>query len=212
MRAKRIPDANALLNPDAKAWAKIDREVVELAGMPLHLQTSRYVRTVWADKLVGKVRAVSVQAAHDGERLAVHLEWNDDTENKEFAERLFPDAAAVLFPSNGDASITTLGTPDAKVNSWYWSADREDGESLVCQGLGTDRVSADAPVTGRGVWRDNRWSVVISRPLKVKGADNVKLGAGKTVKAGFTIWEGSNRERGDLRSYSRQWHELALEA
>lgn len=136
MRAKRVPDATALLDPDAKAWGKVDREVVELAGMPIHLQTSRYVRTVWADKLVGKVRAVSVQAAHDGDRLAVHLEWNDDTENTAFEERLFPDGAAVLFPSNGDAPIATLGTPDAKVNAWAWRADLEDGENLVAGGWG----------------------------------------------------------------------------
>jgi DMSO reductase family type II enzyme heme b subunit len=212
MRAKRISDATALLDPDAKAWGKIDREVVELAGMPLNLQTSRYVRTVWADKLIGKVRAVSVRAAHDGERLAIQLEWNDDTENKEFADRLFPDAVAVMFPSNGDAPLVTFGAPDAKVNAWFWRADLEDGENLVAQGLGTDTPTGDTPIAGRGVWRDSRWSVVVSRPLKGKGADNVKLGPGKTVKAGFTVWEGSNRERGDLRSYSRQWHELALEA
>lgn len=212
MRAKRIPDAKALLDPSAKAWGKIDREVVELGGMPIQLQTSRYVRTVWADKLVGKVRAVSVQAAHDGERLAIHLEWNDDTENKEFAERLFPDAAAVVFPSSGNAPLVTLGTPDAKVNAWYWRADLEEGENLVAQGLGTDTPTKDTPIAGRGVWNNGRWSVVVSRSLKAKGADNVKLTPGKTVKAGFTVWEGSNRERGDLRSYSREWRELALEA
>jgi DMSO reductase family type II enzyme heme b subunit len=212
MHAKRVTSTKALLDPSAKGWGKIDREVVELAGMPIQLQTSRYVRTVWADKLVGKVRAVSVRAAHDGERLAIHLEWNDDTENKEFAERLFPDAAAVVFPSSGDAPLVTLGTPDAKVNAWYWRADLEEGENLVAQGLGTDTPTKDTPIAGRGVWGDNRWSVVVSRELKAKGADNVKLTPGKAVKAGFTVWEGSNRERGDLRSYSREWRELVLEA
>lgn len=211
MRAKRVTNATALLDPNAKGWEKIDREVVDLAGMPVHLQTSRYVRTVWADKLVGKVRAISVRAAHDGERLAIRLEWNDDTENKEFAERQFPDAAAVVFPTNGDAPLVTLGAPDAKVNAWYWRADLEEGENLVAQGLGTDTPTKDTPIAGRGVWNDSRWSVVVSRELKAKGADNVKLAPGKTVKAGFTVWEGSNRERGDLRSYSRQWRELALE-
>jgi DMSO reductase family type II enzyme heme b subunit len=212
MHAKRVTNATALLDPKAKAWEKIDREVVELAGMPLHLQTSRYVRTVWADKLVGKVRAVAVRAAHDGERLAVRLEWNDDTENKEFAERLFPDAAAVVFPSNGDASLLTLGSADAKVNAWYWRADLENGENLVAQGLGTDTPTGDTEIAGQGAWGDNRWTVVVSRALKAKGADNVKLTPGKTVKAGFTVWEGSNRERGDLRSYSRQWQDLTLDA
>ncbi len=212
MKAKKVSNVSALLEPSAAGWQKVDREVVDLAGMPLHVQTSRYVRTVWADKLVGKVRAVSVRAAHDGERLAVQLEWNDDTQNTEFAERLFPDAAAVMFPCNGDAPIVTLGTADAGVNQWYWRADLAQPENLVAHGLSTETAADGAALDGAGKWSDSRWSVVLSRPLKAKGSDNVKLAPGKTVKVGFSIWEGSNRERGDIRSYSRQWHELALEA
>ncbi|MHB8683847.1 MAG: hypothetical protein ACYC9X_05955, partial [Dehalococcoidia bacterium] len=89
MLVKKVPNVTALLDPGAKAWQKVDREVVDLYGMPVHLQTSRYVRTVWADKLIGKVRAISVRAAHDGERVAVQMEWNDDAKNTEFAERKF---------------------------------------------------------------------------------------------------------------------------
>jgi complex iron-sulfur molybdoenzyme family reductase subunit gamma len=211
MRAKKVANASALLDPAAKAWEKVDREVVDLVGMPVHLQTSRYVRTVWADKLVGKVRAVSVRAAHDGERVAVRLEWADDTQNTEFADRQFPDAAAVVFPTSADAQLATLGAPDAKVNEWFWRADLERPENVVAQGLGTDKPAAGVAIDGKGAWNDGRWTVVLSRPLKASGADNVKLAPGKTVKVGFSVWEGSNQERGDLRSYSRQWRELTLE-
>lgn len=212
MKANKVSDVGALLDPSSAKWQKVEREVVDLVGMPLHVQTSRYVRTVWADKLIGKVRAVSVRAAHDGERLAIQLEWTDDTQNTEFAERLFPDAAAVLFPTAADAPIGTLGTAEAGVNEWYWRADLEQPENLVAHGLGTDAHADGAAIDGGGAWKDGRWSVVLSRPLKAKGSDNVKLTPGKPVKVGFTIWEGSNRERGDVRSYSRQWRELALEA
>ncbi len=212
MLAKKVSDASALLDPQAKAWDKVDREVVDLVGMPVHLQTSRYVRTVWADKLIGKVRAVSVRAAHDGERVAVRLEWADDTQNTEFADRKFPDAAAVVFPSNGDAPLVTLGAPDAKVNEWFWRADLEQGENRVAGGLGTDVKADGAAIDSRAAWKDGRWTVVVSRALKAKGADNVKLNPGKPVKVGFSIWEGTNQERGDLRSYSRQWRELTLES
>lgn len=212
MLAKKVSDASALLDPQAKAWDKVDREVVDLVGMPVHLQTSRYVRTVWADKLIGKVRAVSVRAAHDGERVAVRLEWADDTQNTEFADRKFPDAAAVVFPSNGDAPLVTLGAPDAKVNEWFWRADLEQGQNRVAGGLGTDVEADGAAIDSRAAWKDGRWTVVVSRALKAKGADNVKLNPGKPVKVGFSIWEGTNQERGDLRSYSRQWRELTLES
>lgn len=211
MLAKKVADASGLLKPNAKAWDKVDKEVVDLVGMPVHLQTSRYVRTVWADKLIGKVRAISVRAAHDDERLAVRLEWNDDTKNTEFADRLFPDGAAVVFPTAKEAALATLGSAEAKVNEWLWRADLEHGENMVAQGLGTDTPSNGVAVDANAEWNDGRWSVVLSRPLKAKGADNVKLTPGKTVKVGFTVWEGSNRERGDLRSYSRDWRELTLE-
>ena len=212
MLAKKVSDASALLDPQAKAWDKVDREVIDLVGMPVHLQTSRYVRTVWADKLIGKVRAVSVRAAHDGERVAVRLEWADDTQNTEFADRQFPDAAAVVFPANGDAPLVSLGAPDAKVNSWFWRADLEQGENRVAQGLGTDVKADGAAIDSRAAWKDGRWTVVVSRALKAKGAENVKLTPGKAVKVGFTVWDGGNQERGDLRSYSRQWRELTLES
>jgi DMSO reductase family type II enzyme heme b subunit len=211
MKATKVSNVGALLEPAAKEWQSIEREVVDLAGMPLHVQTSRYVRTVWADKLVGKVRAVSVRAAHDGERVAFQLEWNDDTQNSEFGERLFPDAAAVLFPCNGNTSITTLGSADAGVNEWFWRADLERPENLVAHGLGTDTPAEGAAIEGGARWDQARWSLVLSRQLKTKGAENVKLAPGKKVNVGFSIWEGSNRERGDLRSYSRQWRELTLE-
>ena len=211
MKASKVSDVGALLDPSSAKWQKVEREVVDLVGMPLHLQTSRYVRTVWADKLIGKVRAVSVRAAHDGERVAIQLEWTDDTQNTEFAERLFPDAAAVLFPVAADAPIATLGTAEAGVNEWLWRADLEQPENRVAHGLGTDAPADGAAIDGGGAWKDGRWSVVLSRPLKAKGSDNVKLTPGKPVKVGFSIWEGSNRERGDVRSYSRQWRELALE-
>lgn len=212
MLVKKVPNVTALLDPGAKAWQKVDREVVDLYGMPVHLQTSRYVRTVWADKLIGKVRAISVRAAHDGERVAVQMEWNDDAKNTEFADRKFPDAAAVVFPTSADAPLVTFGAADAPVNAWYWRADLAEGENLVAHGLGTDRKTDGAEIASKARWEDGRWTVVLSRPLKVKGAENVKLSAGKSVKVGFTVWEGENQERGDLRSYSRQWRELTLEA
>jgi hypothetical protein len=52
---------------------------------------------------------------------------------------------------------------------------------------------------------------VLSRSLKAAAAGDATFAPGQTTKVGATIWEGSNRERGDLRSYTRQWHELTLE-
>jgi complex iron-sulfur molybdoenzyme family reductase subunit gamma len=211
MLAKRVPDVAAILDPASKGWQQVEAETIELVGMPLHLQTSRYVRTVWADKLIGKVRAMSVRAAHDGERVAFLLEWNDATQNAEFADRQFPDAAAVVFPSNGAAPLATMGNAQAGVNQWFWRADLERPENRVANGLGTDRTADDVEIGAGAAWNDGRWSVVLSRKLKAKGTGTAALAPGKTTNVAFSVWEGSNQERGDLHSYSRDWRDLALE-
>jgi len=212
MLVKRVPNVSAILDPASKGWQQVDAETIELVGMPLHLQTSRYVRTVWADKLIGKVRAMTVRAAHDGEHVAFLLEWNDATQNAEFADRQFPDAAAVVFPSNGSAPLASMGNEQAGVNEWFWRADLERPENRVAHGLGTDRRADGAEIASNASWNNGRWSVVLSRPLKARGDGNAKLAAGKSTSVAFSVWEGGNQERGDLHSYSRDWRDLALEA
>jgi complex iron-sulfur molybdoenzyme family reductase subunit gamma len=213
MLARKVPDVSAILDPAAKGWQKVEAETIELVGMPLHLQTSRYVRTVWADKLIGKVRAMTVRAAHDGEQLAFLLEWNDATQNTEFGDRQFPDGAAVVLPANGKApALSSMGSAQSPVNEWFWRADLAQPEHMVSHGLGTDKPSADVEVKGGASWNDGRWSVVLSRQLKAKGAESAKFTPGKATSVGFSVWEGSNQERGDLHSYSREWRELTLES
>jgi complex iron-sulfur molybdoenzyme family reductase subunit gamma len=213
MLARKVPDVTAMLDPAAKGWQKVDPETIELVGMPLHVQTSRYVRTVWADKLIGKVRAMTVRAAHDGEQLAFLLEWNDATQNVEFGDRQFPDAAAVVLPANGKAPpLSSMGNPQAPVNEWFWRADLERPENLVSHGLGTDKPNTEAEVAGKASWSDGRWSVVLSRRLKAAGKEITKLASGKSTNVAFSVWEGSNQERGDLHSYSRDWRDLTLES
>jgi len=212
MLAKRVPDVTAMLDPGAKGWQSVDAETIELVGMPLHLQTSRYVRTVWADKLIGKVRAMSVRAAHDGEQLAFLLEWNDATKNTELGDRQYPDAAAVVLPANGKApALASMGTAQSPVNAWLWRGDLAEPQNRVAHGLGTDKPADDAAISGGAAWSDGRWSVVLSRKLRASGKESAKLTAGKATNVGFSVWDGDNQERGDLHSYSRDWRELTLE-
>jgi len=118
---------------------------------------------------------------------------------------------ALLVTIAAAPRLSVIGEVAVGQPQWYWRADLETGENLVAHGLGTDKPTNGAAIDAKSAWKDGRWSVVLSRPLKAKGADNVKLTPGKKASFGVTIWEGSNRERGDLRSYSQQWHELTLD-
>jgi complex iron-sulfur molybdoenzyme family reductase subunit gamma len=215
MKAVKLQLATrTLLNPGAVQWDKVPVEEVRLAGMPVHLQPSRYIRTVWADRAVGAVRFLSVKAAHNSRDIIFRLEWADETENRDYANgSAFPDAAAVIFPLNGDAPLETMGSPKAPVNAWHWRANFEEdaAENLVSRGLGTEEATGNGSLKARAKWSDGRWRVIFVRPLTVGERQTVRFKSGKPVKVAFAVWEGSNQERANLNAYSKEWRDLIVE-
>jgi DMSO reductase family type II enzyme heme b subunit len=65
-------------------------------------------------------------------------------------------------------------------------------------------------VGGKGVWRDGFWSVLVTRDLKSKDADDVKLVAGKSVPVAFAVWNGQQRDRNGRKVISN-WYQLVLD-
>ena len=117
MKAIRLQLANkTLLNAGAHQWDRAPRVHLALRGTEAAAQPSAYVRTAWAGKHVGAVRSLSVQAAHNRQNLFFRLEWADPTHNPDYGDgSVFPDAAAVLFPMNGEAPINRMGSPAAGI-------------------------------------------------------------------------------------------------
>jgi DMSO reductase family type II enzyme heme b subunit len=215
MKAVKLQLATrTLLNPAAAQWDKVPMEEVRLSGMPVHLQPSRYIRTVWADRPVGAVRFLNVRAAHNSRDLIFRLEWVDETENRDYANgSAFPDAAAVIFPLNGGATLETMGSPKAPVNAWYWRANFEEdaAENLVSRGLGTEEATVGGSVKARARWSGGRWQVIFVRPLAVEERQSVGFKNGQPTKVAFAVWEGSNQERANLHAFSREWRDLTIE-
>ena len=213
MKAVKIQLATrTLLNPAAQQWAKVPAEEICLGGTPLHQQPSRYLRTAWAGKPLGAVRYLKVQTAHNSKDIMFRLEWGDETENTNHGDgSLFPDAAGILFPLNGDAPLESMGSAEAPVNAWYWRANTADDEAqnLIARGLGTVETTEKSSTQARARWADGRWQVVFARPLKAAG-EGVKLSLGKPVKVAFAVWEGSSQERAGLKSFSKRWQELEI--
>ena len=215
MRAVKLQLATrTLLNPAAAQWGKVAAEEIRMGATPLHLQSSRYVRTAWAGKPVGAVRFLKVQAAHNGQDLLFRLEWPDPTRNSDYGDgSVFPDAAGVLFPLNGDAPLQTMGSDQAPVNAWFWRASFPEGEAqnIIGRGPGTVEQTEKSAVQARAGWRDGRWEVVFARSLAADGAKAVKLSAGKPAKVAFAVWDGASQERAGLKSFSKEWRELAIQ-
>jgi DMSO reductase family type II enzyme heme b subunit len=214
MKAVKLQLANrTLLNPAAQQWGKVSAEELSLGSTPLHNQPSRYVRAAWAGKSVGAVRALKVQAAHNGKNIAIRLEWGDETQDVDHQDgTTFPDAAGILFPLKAEANLETMGSATAPVSAWYWRANLPDGEAqnLIAKGFGTVEPGRSGLAEARARWDDGRWQVVFMRPLSVRG-DAVRFSAKRPTKVAFAIWEGSSSERAGLKSFSKGWQELEIQ-
>jgi len=75
----------------------------------------------------GSVESVSVRAMHDGEWLAVRLDWADASADRSVGAKTFRDAMALGFPvRSGEAPPSPfMGDAEHPVNIWQWSADLE---------------------------------------------------------------------------------------
>jgi hypothetical protein len=73
----------------------------------------------------GSVTQVLVRAVHDGEEIAVRLEWADAVADRGVGVDTFRDAAAIGFPVGRPTAPPSpfMGDPDHPVVIWQWAAD-----------------------------------------------------------------------------------------
>jgi DMSO reductase family type II enzyme heme b subunit len=218
MQARYVPkfDLAAAAEPGSSLWGEAKPEAVALIATPIGLQPNTTIQVSWMPpKQIGVVAGVEVAAIHDGETLAFQLAWKDAQEDREIGDvTIFPDACGVLFPAVTGAIVSTMGAPGLGVNAWYWRADEDGrGRQVVAEGLGTTRTIDVELVRGRGVWKEGRWQVVISRPMRIQTFESVaQFEPGQTTGFAVAVWEGSNSERAGIKAYSGEWRELVLEA
>jgi DMSO reductase family type II enzyme heme b subunit len=206
-------ELNALLDPDHRVWRSQLTESVAMMGTPAGMQPTPAIQVSWMGKKIGNVDRVEVSALHNGDELAIHLDWADETENAEMTDTdSFPDAAAILFPVVPEAPIITMGAPGQPVNAWYWRADvPRKARQVTAEGLGTSHTFDQTLVHGRGRWKEGRWQIVLARSLRIKSETPVaQLEPGTETGFGIAIWEGSNSERAGIKSFSGNWMPLQL--
>ncbi len=215
MRAHlRKATASALLQPDGEVWLDAKTEQIALTGVPVSMQPTAFIANSWTGKKVGAVDSLRFSAVHNGDSLALRLEWADPSEDLDIDDNdHFPDGAAVLFPFEADAPLITMGSADQPVNAWHWRADRPDeAHNNTARGIGTTRVTKGAEIQTSARYEDGHWQLVFLRALRRdEVTSTVQLAAGQTTQIAFAVWEGSNGERGGLKAFSPQWHELSID-
>jgi hypothetical protein len=79
----------------------------------------------------------------------------------------------------------------------------------MAEGWGSMTVKPDQHALGKGVWKDERWRVVITRPLASDDVNAPRLPPGTRTVIGFAVWEGGNREVGARKAWS-SWVPLVI--
>ena len=219
MQCKKVSATREqLLDPVAPAWNSVAGEAIKLDATPLANQPSEYIKASRNEREIGKVKSLMVQAVHNGTDIFFRLTWEDASQNIDVTDsNLFPDGCGILMPlSGGDPPpIDEMGTKDLPVNAWFWRADFKDGpRNSVARGLGSTQFSKKCPIVAKASWGQGAWALVLARPLAVpeQKEEATQLSAGSAVKIGFAVWEGSNGERAGVKSFSKEWRELILEA
>jgi hypothetical protein len=103
-----------------EAWKGAKAETLPLMSQPMAVPRSAATNTP----------AVTVQAQHDGTRLALRLVWADTERNAAGRIGQFSDGAAVQYPArDGTPPPVFMGAKDNPVHIYHWRAQyQEDAE------------------------------------------------------------------------------------
>src|SRR5215472_12378815 len=107
------------------------------------------------------VKDLKVRALHDGDQVAVLLEYADPTENPD-------DAAALEFMVGDKKAHFAHGQPMAQVeggpvNIWFWKNKENKAVDMNAKGFGTLKAQGHQDVKAKGVYANGTWKVVFSR-------------------------------------------------
>ena len=184
-----------------------------LEPTPIGSQPSEYVINAWMERPYGLTGQLRVAAAHNGEALFFRLSWQDETKDDKVPDTdRFTDAAAVLFPVRGDAPLQTMGSGEQPVNAWYWRPDLEEPLSVTATGLGTTVRDTNSLLAAAATYGDGGWQVVISYRFPSHVDEGLTaLRPGRTTKAAFAVWQGSNQERAGIKGATLEWQPLEIE-
>ncbi len=136
--AKRVPQLPS--SPEDPAW-----EAVPEVRIPL-------MALWWRET---SIEAVTVKAAHDGQRLVFRLAWKDPTRDTNgIRQTSFPDGAAIQLTADASPPLFAMGAQGQMVNIWHWKAlwdeDRKDFQDV---GTAFPAVVADAYYGSEKGWK-----------------------------------------------------------
>lgn len=101
-----------------------------------------------------------------------------------------------------------MGGGGKAVNIWQWTAFGNKAENYVSDGFGTITKSDNQYVSGNGEFKDGHWTVIISRPVQMKGKESITFD--KNIPAAFAVWDGGNQERDGVKAATIEWATISI--
>mgnify|MGYP003305842060 FL=1 len=186
-------------DPNAASWNAIRPSEFKLAPQ-VH----------WPDRIQEvTVKSVKVRGMHNGQDMAVMVEYEDPSEDAD-------DAAALEFMvgdkkahfAHGQEMLQVEGGP---VNIWYWKKANGKATDMNAKGFKTLRSQEQQDVSATGVWQEGSWRVVFSRPLLTGDENDVQINPGEWTNVAFAFWDGQLvdgevKERGSQKAVSSWWY------
>ncbi|MBF0159674.1 MAG: hypothetical protein HQL58_09105 [Magnetococcales bacterium] len=132
LEAARVPGSGPILDPQALLWE--NAKAVRVALQPQNVTTPSVTATA--------VNDITVRSVHNGQWLALLLEWQDTTRDDRIVVDHFGDQVAVEFPVQyNPAALPSpmMGSAGERVNILQWrasfQADLERGHDLQTRDL-----------------------------------------------------------------------------
>jgi complex iron-sulfur molybdoenzyme family reductase subunit gamma len=157
------------------------------------------------------VSAVSFQALHNGDALALRVQWDDPSEDRQDPG----DALALAFlPHGASGDVVTL--PNWPLSSvpaldWFaWSA-RSGLREMVADNYDAVFAATASMDAGHVSYEDGRWTLVLQRPLVPHSSERAAaLAPGAFAPVAFAVWDGSKGDRDGQKAVTT-WYTLQIE-
>jgi len=190
-----IPD-----DPNAEFWKRVPGNNIPLMGQVI----------VDPRNFNPSIDMVTVRGAYNDKEIAFHLTWDDPTESKEPGQA---DAISLQFPPAAgpgtERPYFLMGNDADAVYLLRWENGPGVAE-LTANGPTKLKPLEGSAATGKAVYDNGQYRLVIKRPLTGKDASRLTFKPGVFLPVAFQAWDGGAGETGTKMSLT-SWYNLRLE-
>jgi len=193
-----IPD-----DPAAELWRKVEGQVIPLMGQVI----------IDPRNFNPAIDMITVRAVYNDKEIAFHLTWDDSTPSKPDGKQTFADAVSLQFPPavspGGERPYFLMGDASEAVYLLRWQSDKGVLEGAA-NGPAKLRALAGSEASGRAVFDNGQYRVVMKRAVVGKDAERITFRPAVFTPIAFHAWDGGAGESGARMSLT-SWYYLRLE-